>query len=165
MLTPHQHLRTLTGELAAEGSIVGTTTKGRWLLTLVQSHISNILTPPPPLPATATKQRVEQRVSMEQQRVIKDTPIITLPCITNAPAIMKSCNPMAKQAIKTAPLVHQQVMLNNTPGGVPLIQRAKKHMAIENNNATPDVATWTRSTIPMAQTRLISQQVLTAVTI
>ena len=107
MLTPHQHLRTLTGELAAEGSIVGTTTKGRWLLTLVQSHISNILTPPPPLPATATEQRVEQRVSAEQQRVVNNTPIITLQCITDVPAIMKSQNLMATRAVKTTPLVHQ----------------------------------------------------------
>jgi hypothetical protein len=105
-LTPHQHLRALKEELAAEGSIEGMTTKGRRLLTLLQSHVGNIVTPPPPLPATATKQRAEQRVSTEQQRVINNTPIITLPCITNAPAIMKSRNPTAKRAIKTTPLVH-----------------------------------------------------------
>ncbi len=34
-LTPHQHLRALTEELAAEGSIAGMTTKGRRLLTLL----------------------------------------------------------------------------------------------------------------------------------
>jgi hypothetical protein len=99
MLTPHQHLCTLTEELAAEGSIAGTTTKGRWLLTLLQSHIGNI--------STATEQRVEQRVSAEQQRLINDTPIITLQCITDVPAIMKSQNLMATRAVKTTPLVHQ----------------------------------------------------------
>jgi hypothetical protein len=123
-LTPRQHLCALTEELAAEGSIAGTTTKGRRYLTLLQSHTGNILTPPQPLPATAMEQRVEQRVSAEQQKVINSTPIITLQCITNVPAIMKSRNPMAKQAVKTTPLVHRQVTRNNTPGGVPLIQRA-----------------------------------------
>jgi hypothetical protein len=96
MLTPHQHLRALTKELAAEGSIAGTTTIGHRLLTLLQFHIGNILTPPPLLCAMATEQRVEQRVSTEQQRVINNTPIITLRRITNAPAIMKSRNQTAK---------------------------------------------------------------------
>jgi hypothetical protein len=96
------------------------------------------------------EQRVEQRVSADQQRVINDTPIITLPCITNAPAIIKSCNPTAKQAVKTTPLVHQRVTRNNTPGGVPLIQWAKKDTAIKNNDAMPAIATQTRSAIPMA---------------
>jgi hypothetical protein len=104
-------------------------------------------------------------VSGEQQRVINNTPIITLSRITNAPAIMKSRNPMAKQAVKTTPLVHQQVTRNNTPGGVPLIQQAGKHTAIDDNNAMPAVATRTKSTIPMAQTRLIYQWALSAVTI
>jgi hypothetical protein len=76
--TPHQHLCELTDKLAAEGTIAGTTNKGRRLLTLLQTHIGNILTPPPPIPAPTTEQRVEQRVSAEQQRVIDDTPIITL---------------------------------------------------------------------------------------
>jgi hypothetical protein len=87
---------------------------------------------------------------MEQPRLIDNTPLITLPRLTNVPAIMKSHNLMAKQAVKTTPLVHQQVTRKNTPRGVPLIQRAGKHTAINNDNATPAIATQTRSTIPMA---------------
>ena len=70
MLMQHQHLWALTNKLAAEGSLAGTTTKGQRLLMLLQSYISNILTPPPPIPATLQEQRVEQRVSADQQRVI-----------------------------------------------------------------------------------------------
>ena len=46
-LTPYQHLRAPTDELAEEGSKAGHTTKGHRLLTLLQSHIGDILTPPP----------------------------------------------------------------------------------------------------------------------
>ena len=49
-LTPHQHLRKLTDELAVKGTKVGTTIKGRRLLTLLQTHIRDILTPPLILP-------------------------------------------------------------------------------------------------------------------
>jgi hypothetical protein len=122
MLTPHQQLRALTEELATKGTIVGPTTKGHCLLTLLQKHIGNILTPPPPIPDQGTEQRVEHRVNVEQQRVIDDTPIITLDRITNAPAIMTSRNLTAKQNIKTTPVVHCCVTKNNTPGGIPLIK-------------------------------------------
>jgi hypothetical protein len=83
----------------------------------LQTHIGNILTPPPTLPATEQEQRVEQRVSADQQRVIDNTPIITLQWISNAPVIMVLRNPMAKRSLKVTPHVHQCHTLNNTPGG------------------------------------------------
>jgi hypothetical protein len=43
---------------------------------------------------------------MQQQRVIDKTPILTIPRITNAPPIMQSQNPMAKQALKDTPHLH-----------------------------------------------------------
>jgi hypothetical protein len=110
------------------------------------------------------EQRVEQRVSAKQQRVIDDTPIITLHCIMDAPAIMASRNPTAKQAIKTTPPVHQCVTRNNTPGGVPLIAWMPQHTAIQNNNVTPAIAIQTWSAIPMAQSWLITQQALNMIT-
>jgi hypothetical protein len=91
-LTPHQHLRALTEELAAKGTIVGAKTKGHCLNMLLQKHIGNILISPPPIPDKGTEQRVEQRVNAEQQRVIDNTPIITLDRIIDAPAIMTSRN-------------------------------------------------------------------------
>jgi hypothetical protein len=141
-------------KLAAESTIAGTANKGHRLLTLLQTHIGNILTPPPPFPAPTIEQRVEQRVSAEQQRVIDDTPIITLWCITNAPAIMASHNPTAKRNIKTPPVTHLCV---------PLIKRM--HLpTIKEDNVSPVIATWTQSAIPMARSWLVSQQALNAIT-
>jgi hypothetical protein len=41
-----------------------------------------------------------------EQRVIDNSPILTIKCITNAPDIMESRNPTAKQALKTTPHTH-----------------------------------------------------------
>jgi hypothetical protein len=123
VLTPHQHLRALTDELASEGSKAGHTTKGRRLLTLLQSHIADVLTPPPILPPALPALSDAQRVNMDEQRVINETPILTIPRITDAPAIMESRNPTAKRQIKTTPTIHRRQTRGNTPGGVPLIQR------------------------------------------
>jgi hypothetical protein len=41
-----------------------------------------------------------------KQRVIDDTPIITIPGLTNLPTIMKTRNPTAKWALKTAKCLH-----------------------------------------------------------
>ena len=88
VLTPHQHLRELTDELAAEGSTAGQMTKGRRLLKLLQSHIGDILTPLPVIAPSLPKMSEEQRVNTEQLRVINDSPIVMIPRITDAPAIM-----------------------------------------------------------------------------
>jgi hypothetical protein len=160
-LSPHQHLRKLADELAAKGTIAGATTKGPHLIKLLQSHIVNILTPTPPPPPVHLEPTLEQRVRAEQQRVIGSSPIITIPCITDAPGIMTSCNPTAKCNIKATPLVHRQVTRNNTPGGVPF----KLPTIAEDNNVTPAIATRTRSQIPLAHTHLISQHALNMVTI
>jgi len=167
-LTPHQHLRALTDELASEGNKAGTTTKGRRLLTLLQSHIGDILTPPPVLPPTLPTLSEEQRVIVDQQRVIDASPISTIPRITNAPAIMNSHNPTAKRNIKTTPLVHRRKTRNNTPGGVPLITRAPLPPIVEDVPASDDtiappskgISSRTRSRIPMARSRLVTRHAI-----
>jgi hypothetical protein len=164
ILMPHHHLCELTEQLVAKGTIAGTTTIGRCLLMLLQLHIGNILTHPPPLPAAATEQRVEQRVSAQQQRVIDDTPIITLQCIMDASAIMASHNPTAKQVVKTTPWIHQCVTRNNTPGGAPLIARMPQHTAIRDDDSTPAIVTQIWPVIPIAQSQLITKQVLNLIT-
>jgi hypothetical protein len=58
-LTPHQHLRAITEKLAAKGTIAGAMTKGHCLLKLLQKHIGNILTPPPPILDQGTEQSSE----------------------------------------------------------------------------------------------------------
>ncbi len=55
-----------------------------------------------------------------EQRVIDDTPILTLPQITEAPGIMQSHNPTAKQTLKNTPCLHQRVTGNNTLGIMPV---------------------------------------------
>ncbi len=97
VLTPHQHLRELTDELAAEGSKAGRTTKGKRILKLLQLHIGDILTPPPIIAPSLPTMSANQRVNEEQQRVIDDSPIVMIPRITDAPAIMQSRNPTAKR--------------------------------------------------------------------
>ena len=65
-------------------------------------------------------------IQMQQQRVIENTPIITVPlvpCITNAPPILQARNPTAKCTLKDSSRLHQQVTQNNTPGAVPRIIR------------------------------------------
>ena len=57
-LTPHQHLRALTKELADVTTSAGTTAKGRELIKKLQTQIKNILTPP----ALTATPRTEQRV-------------------------------------------------------------------------------------------------------
>ncbi len=61
----------------------------------------------------------------QEQRVIDDTPILTIPRITNVPAIIQSRNPTAKQALKTTPRIHRCDTRNNTPGALPLITKKR----------------------------------------
>jgi hypothetical protein len=69
------------------------TPAGKRLVKALQRKIEQALNPN----IVQDEQRVredEQRVAREnQQRVLDNTPILTIPRITDAPAIMQSCNP------------------------------------------------------------------------
>jgi hypothetical protein len=123
-LTPDQHFRTLMEELAKETATANNTPTGRCLIELLQSRIKQIVEPMAVITEQEAKEQ-EQRVRMQQQRVIEETPILTVPCITNMPPIMKSRNPTAKRALKNTPRLHQRSTRNNTPGAVPAIQRVQ----------------------------------------
>ena len=86
--------------------------KKRMIKTL-RNKITHALLPP-------TEQE-DQRERENQQRVINDTPILTIPRITDAPTIMQSQNPTEKRTLKITPRIHQCVTRNNTPKGLPLI--------------------------------------------
>jgi hypothetical protein len=101
-LTPDQHFCTLTEELAKETATANNTPTGRCLIKLLQSRIKQIVEPMAVIMEHEAKEQ-EQRMRMQQQRVIEKTPILTVPCITNAPPVMKSRNPTAKQALKNTP--------------------------------------------------------------
>ncbi len=64
--------------------------------------------------------------------MIEDTPIITIPCITDIPTIMQTCNPTAKRALKHTKRLHHRVTRNDTPGIMPV-----PSIAQERDTATP----------------------------
>jgi hypothetical protein len=70
------------------------------------------------------KQRVTEatqlQVQAEEQRVMDDTPIITIPCITDLPTIMQTRNPSAKRALKGTKCFHRHITRNNTPDIMPV---------------------------------------------
>jgi hypothetical protein len=148
-MTPHQHFCALTDKLAESTAIVSATNKGRRLIKLLQSKIEDILHPPTLVDAP----QGEQRVREEEQRVINETPILTVPRITDAPPIMQAWNPTAKRVLKITPQNHWQLTRNNTLGGVPLTRRV--HPILEGD--TPDQPLMT-ITAPPSQRRLIRTQ-------
>jgi hypothetical protein len=119
-MTPHQHFPALTDELIKHTAQANSTPKGRCLLKLLGTRINSLLNPPP----ISEEQRViaeRQRKAHEaEQRVIDDSPIITIPRITDAPPVMLMRNPTAKRALRTMPHLHCQVTRNNTPGLLPV---------------------------------------------
>jgi hypothetical protein len=121
-LTPTQHFRALTDELADETAPMNATPKGRRLLRLLKHKIDAIENPPPVI--TTDEQIAEElRARMQEQRVIDETPILTIPRITNAPPIMKARNPTTKRMLKHTPRLHRRNTRNNKPGAVPAITR------------------------------------------
>jgi hypothetical protein len=117
-LTPDQLFCALTEELAKKTATANNTPTGHCLIKILQNKIKQIVEPP----ALITEQEAteqEQMVRMQQQRVIEETPILTIPRITNAPPIMQSQNPTTKRVLKDTPHLHRKVMRNNTPGVVP----------------------------------------------
>jgi hypothetical protein len=120
-LTPNQHFCALTEELAEETAKANNTPRGRRLIKILQNKIKQIVEPPAILAEQEVTEQ-EQRVRIQQQRVIDKTPILTIPRITNAPPIMQSQNPTTKRALKDTPRLHRQVMPNNTLGAVPAIK-------------------------------------------
>jgi hypothetical protein len=118
-MTPHPHFRALMDELTEQTSQTSSTPKGRGLLKLLGTCIDSILHPTP----ISDKQRVtkvcQQEARKAEQRVIDDSPILTVPCLTNAPPVILTCNPMVKRVLKTMARLHQQITCNNTPGILP----------------------------------------------
>ncbi len=72
----------------------------------------------------ADEQRVEAdrraREREAEQKVIDEAPILTIPCITDAPPIMLTWNPTTKRVLKTTKRLHRRNTRNYTPGIVPL---------------------------------------------
>jgi len=168
-----QHLRALAKEITDETDIAAKTPQGRALIKQLQSNIINILNP-------STTHMEEQRVRREEeQRVIDNTPIITIPRITAAEPILQSRNPTAKRILKNTPRVHGCVTRNNTPGAVPMITRVENHnphgfgpynrndpVLIMSMTCPPTPPPATHTSIPTrAMSRIVSQQAINVLTI
>jgi hypothetical protein len=118
-MTLHQHLRVLTEELAEATTVASNTPKGKRLLKFLVQKIEDLLHPAPPIEEQRVENEERLAQKMEVQRVIDETPIITIPCITDLPPIVTSNNPTAKWKLKGTKCVHRQVTWNNTPGIMP----------------------------------------------
>jgi hypothetical protein len=96
---------------------------GRRLIKFLQSRIKQILEPTPDPTTAQNTQEQEQRAREQQQLEIDESPILTVPRISNVPPILKARNPTAKRILKNMPRLHCQQTRNNTPGTVLAIQR------------------------------------------
>ncbi len=180
-MTKQQHFRALPEELTEVVNDANAAPAGKRLVKALQRKIEQALTPI----IVQGEQRVredEQRVAIKnRQQVLDNTPILTIPCITDAPAIMQSRNPTAKRRLKENPRIHSQVMRNNTPGGMPLITRRARDTnkeaqglrrslricpAIASSTTMGTPPTKTIHPIPsVARQRIVRQQALNVMTI
>jgi hypothetical protein len=119
-MTLHQHLQELTNELNKMAIGIPDTPKQGQLLQQLEQGIKKLLTPPPTVEEQRVQEARTQAIRKKEQRVIDDTPILTIPQITDAPNIMQSRNPTAKRALKKTARLHRQVTRNNTPVIVPV---------------------------------------------
>jgi hypothetical protein len=149
-MTPHQHFRALTDELAELTAIASATDKGQRLIKLLQSKIKDILHPP----VLVHPPQAAQRVRVDKHRVIDEPPILNVSRITDAPPIMQVQNPTAKRVLKITQQIHWRLTWNNTPGGIPLIKRV--HPILEED--TQDRPPMTSNAHPSQQHLLRKQQ-------
>ncbi len=102
-MTPHQHFCTLTDELTKHTAQANSTPKGWCLLKLLGTRIKSLHHPP----HISEEQRViaerQHEAREAEQRVMDDSPIITIPRITDAPPVMLTRNPTAKRTLRTTP--------------------------------------------------------------
>jgi hypothetical protein len=97
-LTPHQHLQALTDELLKPHHWPIRLPK-RQLIKYLGQKIKHLFNPIPILKEQRVAEASQLQVQGEEQRVINDTPIITIPYIMDLPTIMQTRNPTAKCAL------------------------------------------------------------------
>jgi hypothetical protein len=117
---PHQHFRALTNELTEHTAQANSTPKGRSLPKLMSTRIKSLLHPPHILGEQRVIAEHHHEACEAEQRVIDDSPIITIPRITDAPPVMLMRNPTAKWTLQTTPRLHRCVTRNNTPSILPV---------------------------------------------
>jgi hypothetical protein len=150
------------------------------LLQQLEQGIKKLLAPPPTMEEKRVQEARTQAICEEEQRVIKDTPILTIPRITDVPNIMQSRNPTVKRALKKTARLHRWVTRNNTPGIVPVptliepvLPLFPKVRFIKDNpprwskwNAIPVKPPQMYTAIPRgARQKLVTQQAINVLTI
>ena len=87
-MTPNQHLQEITNELNKTAIGIPVTPKQRQLLQQLEQGIKKLLAPPSNGEEQWVREARTQAVREEEQRVIDNTPIVTIPQITDVPNIM-----------------------------------------------------------------------------
>ena len=107
---------------------------------------------------------MRDNIRQDEQRVIDNSPIISIPRITNAPPIMHARNPTAKRTLQLTPRLHRWTTRNNTPGAVPPITR----VADDNPHNFPPYLpppVITHTPIPRgSQHRMVTRQAINVLT-
>ncbi len=106
-ITPYQHLQELANDLTETAIGVPDTPKQRQLLQQLEQGIKKLLAPPPNVEEQRVQEECTQAIRKDEQRVINNTPIVTIPRITDAPKIMQSQNPTTKRALKKTARLHR----------------------------------------------------------
>ncbi len=119
-MTPHQHLRASTDELTEHTAQANNTPKGQRLLKLLSTRIDGLLHPPAPTSEQRVNEECQRATREAEQRVIDDSPIITIPRLTDALPVMIMRNPTAKRILRNTPRLHCRITRNNTPGILPV---------------------------------------------
>ncbi len=99
--------------------VASNTPKGKRLLKMIAQKIDDLLQPTPPIDEQRLANNERLARQMEEQRVIDEAPIITIPCITDLPPKVTSNNPTAKRKLKETKRVHRRVTRNNAPSIMP----------------------------------------------
>jgi hypothetical protein len=174
----HQHLRALTDELTEHTAQANNTPKGRRLLKLLSTRIDGLLHPPAPMSEQRVNDECQRATREAKQRVIDDSPIITIPRLTDAPPVMITRNPTAKRILRNTPRLHRRITRNNTPGILPvqnMVPPTPTPTTPAARQKRPGKPTWiqphrgprlTRTAIPSgAQQQIVTQHAINRLTL
>ena len=146
------------------------------LIKVLGKAIKAILNPP-----SMSDQRVDDNMCTVETQCEQGDSAPTITRISDAPAIMKARDPMAKRNLINEKRMHRQITRHNTPGEVPAIQRVEPALILPESGPASAIRRSTRGStnkspviiIPpyrmlgggtQASARLISQQALNTMT-
>ncbi len=129
-LSNNAHLKALTKEMTTSTGIAVRMHKGQQLITGLQKALDDILTSPPNKEERVNNNTVEPPSTTEAH-----TPI---PRISDAPAIMQTRDPTAKQNLIIMARTHCWQTGNNTPWAIPAIRRVTPTLSPPDTRPTTE---------------------------